>query len=65
MTSKDFIIASDSALDLRGPEKESFTNHFFGMLQGGVTRKPSQKTEDLIRMINASVKFAKSQHNEN
>ena len=62
MDSKTFIIASDAALDLRGPAKDSFVNHFIGMLQGSVMHKPQVSTVDLIRMVNASVKFANSQH---
>ena len=65
MTAKDFIIASDAALDLRGPAKDSFTNHFFGMLQCGVMARPQVTTADLVRMVDSSVKYAKSQHNEN
>jgi hypothetical protein len=62
MTAKTFIIASDAALDLRGPAKDSFVNHFIGMLQGGVMALPQVTTEDLVRMVDASVKYAKSQH---
>jgi hypothetical protein len=65
MTAKDFIKKSDAALDLRGPAKDSFVNHFIGMLQGGVMSRPQFTTADLVRMVDASVKYAKSQQNEN
>lgn len=65
MTAKDFVRAIDAALELRGHAKESFVNHFFGMLQGAVIARPEVTTVDLVRMVDASAKCAKSKHNEN
>lgn len=65
MSARDFIKAADAAIDLRGSQKESFVNHLIGMLEGAVMAKPNQTTSDLIRMVNSSVKFAKSIPNEN
>lgn len=61
MTAKDFIEASNDAVDLRGQQKESFVNFFIGMLQAGVRNRSKQSTEDLTRMVKESVKYAKSQ----